>query len=119
MHSSKLFIKGVLGLRIPHSWELRRSYLEAVDKDYKDQDAILHYVYGIDFGPTAFIATEEGYIWIGQLGVEEGDCVCVLLGTELPMILRPTPFVDFLVVGSYFIHGLVDGEALLGPIPSP
>lgn len=35
------------------------------------------------------------------------------------MILRPTASGEFLVVGSYFIHGLMDGEALLGPIPSP
>lgn len=60
------------GLRIPHSWELRRSYLEALDKDNKDQDAILSYVYGLNFGPTAFITTEEGYMGIGPLGVEKG-----------------------------------------------
>ncbi|TGO44710.1 hypothetical protein BCON_0472g00060 [Botryotinia convoluta] len=106
------------GLRIPPSWELRGSYLKAVDKDNKNQNAILSYVYGLSFGPTAFITTEEGYMGIGPLGVEEGDYVCVLLGTELPMVLRPTPSGDFLVVGSYFIHGLMDGEALLGPIPS-
>ncbi|TGO11852.1 hypothetical protein BTUL_0100g00310 [Botrytis tulipae] len=107
------------GLRIPHSWELRRSYLEAVDKDNEDRDAILNYVYGLNFGAMAFITTEKGYMGIGPPGVEEGDYVCVLLGTELPMILRPTPSGEFLVVGSYFIHGLMDGEALLGPIPSP
>ncbi|KAF7917095.1 hypothetical protein BELL_0537g00070 [Botrytis elliptica] len=107
------------GLRIPHSWELRRSYLEAVDKDNKDEDAILNYVYGLNYSPTAFITTEEGYMGIGPLGVEEGDYVCVLLGTELPIVLRPTPAGEFLVVGSYFIHGLMDGEALLGPLPTP
>ncbi|TGO40538.1 hypothetical protein BHYA_0035g00120 [Botrytis hyacinthi] len=107
------------GLRIPHSWELRRSYLEAVDKDNKDQDAILNYVYGLNSGAMAFITTEEGYMGIGPLGVEKGDYVSILLGTELPIVLRPTPSGDFLVVGSYFIHGLMDGEALLGPIPSP
>lgn len=49
----------------------------------------------------------------------QGDYVCVLLGTELPIVLRPTTSGEFLIVGSYFIHGLMDGEALLGPIPSP
>ncbi|KAK6606664.1 hypothetical protein H4I95_04313 [Botrytis cinerea] len=107
------------GLRIPPSWELRRSYLESVDKDNQNQGAILSYVYGLNFGPRAFITTEEGYMGIGPLGVEEGDYVCVLLGTELPIVLRPTKSGEFLVVGSYFIHGLMDGEALLGPIPSP
>ncbi|KAF7885369.1 uncharacterized protein EAF01_011434 [Botrytis porri] len=60
------------GLRIPPSWELRGSYLKAVDKDTKSQNAILSYVYGLSFDPTAFITTEEVYLGIGSLGVEEG-----------------------------------------------
>ncbi|KAI9646426.1 hypothetical protein NHQ30_004418 [Ciborinia camelliae] len=104
--------------RLPHVENLRRSYLDAVAKDNRNEEAVLSYVYGLDFGPMAFIMTEEGYMGTGPLGVEKGDYVCVLLGTDLPMILRPTPSGEFLVVGSYFIHGLMDGEAILGPVPS-
>jgi hypothetical protein len=42
-----------------------------------------------------------------------------LLGSDLPVLLRPTVSGDFIVVGSCFVHGLMDGEALLGAIPSP
>jgi hypothetical protein len=42
-----------------------------------------------------------------------------LLGSDLPVLLRPTAFGAFRVVGPCFVHGLMDGEALLGPMPSP
>lgn len=46
------------------------------------------------------------------------DLLCVLLGCDSPMLLRPTASGDFLVVGECYVHGLMDGEALLGPIPN-
>lgn len=44
--------------------------------------------------------------------------MCILLGTDLPTILRPTKSGEFLVVGSYFVHGMMDGEMFLGPLPN-
>ncbi|RAL62352.1 hypothetical protein DID88_004918 [Monilinia fructigena] len=107
------------GFRLPYIRDLRQSYLEEVSKDTRNEEAKLTYVYGLDFGPMAFITAEEGYMGIGPLGVREGDYVCAILGTDLPIVLRPTPSGEFVVIGSYFIHGLMDGEALLGPVPDP
>ncbi|KAF8863011.1 hypothetical protein BDZ45DRAFT_738690 [Acephala macrosclerotiorum] len=52
--------------------------------------------------------------------VRKGDIVCVLLGTNLPTILRPNlPGTTFSIIGHCYIHGLMHGEALLGPVPKP
>lgn len=48
-----------------------------------------------------------------------GDFVCVLLGCNRPKLLRQIASGDFLVVEDRFVHGLMDAESLLGPIPDP
>jgi hypothetical protein len=45
--------------------------------------------------------------------------VCVLLGAYNPVMLRPTVDGKYRVIGDCYIQGIGDGEALLGPIPSP
>ena len=48
------------------------------------------------------------------------DLICVLLGCHMPMILRPTFTGEgFKIIGPCLIHGLMDAEALLGPLPKP
>lgn len=34
------------------------------------------------------------------------------------MVLRPTPGHKYQVVGSGYVHGLMDGEGILGPLPT-
>ncbi|KAF2677427.1 hypothetical protein K458DRAFT_409648 [Lentithecium fluviatile CBS 122367] len=46
-----------------------------------------------------------------------GDKVCILLGCDFPMILRPDPGARHLVVGNSFVSGLEDAKGLLGPLP--
>jgi len=46
-----------------------------------------------------------------------GDTVCVLTGAEVPFILRKASTVQgedrrFLLVGDFYIHGMMNGEAL-------
>jgi hypothetical protein len=46
------------------------------------------------------------------------DVVCVLLGCEAPMLLRPVGTTgNFRVVGQCFMPNIAHGEALLGPLP--
>lgn len=67
----------------------------------------------------AFIVTHrEGLIGLTPEACRENDCIVILLGCQSPMVLRPTNDGSFLVVGECYIQGLVDGEALLGPLPS-
>lgn len=65
----------------------------------------------------SFIETCEGYIGLAPQIAQPGDHVCVLLGCDVPMLLRPAPNLRYQVVGACFIHGLMQGEAFLGPFP--
>jgi len=69
-----------------------------------------------------FIVTREGYIGLGPTAAQPGDYICVLLGSNDAVFLRPntagSPGI-FQVVGSGYIHGLSDAAALLGTIPVP
>ncbi|KAH8885373.1 HET-domain-containing protein [Thozetella sp. PMI_491] len=67
----------------------------------------------------SLFGTENGYLGIGPPQTEPGDIVCVLLGCHMPIILRPQSAGSYRVVGAAYAHGLGDGEALLGPLPSP
>ena len=65
----------------------------------------------------SFIKTREGYIGLAPSNALPGDQVCVLLGCQVPMLLRPSPNHQFQVVGECYVYGLMDGEALVGPLP--
>ena len=67
----------------------------------------------------SFVKTSEGYIGLAPRNAEPGDQICVLLGCNMPMLLRPTPNSQYEVVGSCYVHSLMNGEALFGPIPEP
>ncbi|KPI34983.1 uncharacterized protein AB675_11923 [Cyphellophora attinorum] len=62
-------------------------------------------------------STKEGYLGISEARPLKDDCVCVLLGCDYPILLRPTGSGEYLVVGQIFVHGLMDGESLLGSLP--
>ncbi|KAF2491615.1 HET-domain-containing protein [Lophium mytilinum] len=78
----------------------------------------LKHAIGIVWGGR-FLTTREGYIGLGPMAAQPGDYVCVLLGSNDQMLLRPHPAGSFQVVGSVYVHGLSDATALLGPIPAP
>lgn len=84
------------------------------------------------------ITTKEGFLGLAPQGTQPSelliiitcilgtgadlqdpdDRICVLLGCDYPMVLRPTATGDFLVVGHCFVHGLMDAEGILGPLPA-
>lgn len=74
------------GFRLPRVEDLRRSYLEAVSKDSQNEEATLTYLYGLNLGPMAFIMTEEGYMGIGPLGVQEGEGLSISMPSNLALI---------------------------------
>ncbi|KAL8942667.1 MAG: hypothetical protein Q9216_001521 [Gyalolechia sp. 2 TL-2023] len=65
----------------------------------------------------AIISTEEGHFGLAPKNCQEGDCIAILLSCQSPMILRPEPPGEFLVIGECYIHDFMDGEAFLGPFP--
>jgi hypothetical protein len=78
----------------------------------------------------SFFTTREGYVGIAPDCVEPGDVVCVLLGADTPVLLRPTKTrtigksegedgkEHWQVVGAGYVPGLMLGEAIHGPMPS-
>ncbi|OCK81163.1 HET-domain-containing protein [Lepidopterella palustris CBS 459.81] len=69
----------------------------------------------------SFITTEEGHVGLGPKGVKPGDMICIILGCDRPLVLRPLNGSDghFQLIGDSFIHGLSDGIGILGPFPKP
>ena len=65
----------------------------------------------------SFVQTREGYIGLAPPNAQPGDQVCILLGSGIPMLLRPTLNSQHQVIGSCYVHGLTNGEAFLGPMP--
>ncbi len=42
----------------------------------------------------------------------------MLLGSQVPIVLRPQGEEKYSVVGECYCHGIMDGSALLGPLPA-
>lgn len=56
--------------------------------------------------------TETGYMGIAHRSVEIGDKVYVLMGGEMPFILRPFGGNYFGFGSESYVHGIMDGEML-------
>ena len=65
----------------------------------------------------SLLTTEEGYIGLAPRAAKPGDRVCVLLGSDSPFLLHPTGNNQYQLVGNCYAHGIMSGEALLGPLP--
>ncbi|KAJ8131818.1 hypothetical protein O1611_g1808 [Lasiodiplodia mahajangana] len=61
----------------------------------------------------------NGYVGLFRGRLHPGDEVFIILGCAVPMILRPRPCGGYNVVGDCYVHGVMDGEALLGALPHP
>lgn len=68
-----------------------------------------HYLKGRNF-----FTTKQGYIGLIPEAGKRGDQVCVILGCQSPMLLRRMGSGNMVVIGECYIHGLMNGEALLG-----
>ncbi|PVH80079.1 hypothetical protein DL98DRAFT_572177 [Cadophora sp. DSE1049] len=67
----------------------------------------------------SFFNTAGGHIGMCPDSAQCGDVVVVMLGCEVPLVLRPQPdCVDnFQVVGECYVPGIMTAEALLGQLP--
>ncbi len=63
-----------------------------------------------------FVISHDGYIGLAPRAVEPGDQICIVLGCTMLLILRPDEYGRHSVVGPCYVHGLMDGAALLGPL---
>lgn len=65
----------------------------------------------------SFFLTSQGFIGLAPLSAMQADEVCVLLGCDSTMVLRPTGNNVYQVVGQSYMSGINPGEALLGRLP--
>jgi hypothetical protein len=56
------------------------------------------------------IMTTKGYLGMALDAVRAGDCIFVLLGCSMPMVLRPVDDGRYRVVGEIYVHGIMEGE---------
>lgn len=56
----------------------------------------------------------DGRFAIAPLGTQVGDAICVLLGVERPMVLRPSENSAWQLVGQCFVADLMYGQAVRG-----
>ena len=57
------------------------------------------------------ITTEKGLVGMAPDWVQREDRVCILLGSSLPVLLRPAGD-HYILVGPCYIHGIMFGEAM-------
>lgn len=87
---------------------------------------IWHKLLVTHLGHERFFTTTSGRFGSGPASAQPGNKLSVLLGYNYPVLLRPnntedpnTSSVSFKVVGPTYTHGLMEGQAILGPIPAP
>jgi hypothetical protein len=60
--------------------------------------------------------SNKGYFSFGPINAMPGDKVCVLLGCSVLVFLCKQPSGTSLSVSCTYVHGLINGETLLGPL---
>jgi heterokaryon incompatibility protein (HET) len=57
--------------------------------------------------------TKRGMLGLGCVASRPGDIITILFGGKVPIILRPIEGGKFLFVRECYVHGFMDGEALI------
>ena len=60
------------------------------------------------------VTTDGGYIGLVPAGAIEGDVVAIVMGCDVPLILRPAQGkpTRFTLVGECYVHGIMSGEVV-------
>ncbi|KAI0111199.1 heterokaryon incompatibility protein-domain-containing protein [Nemania sp. FL0031] len=61
-----------------------------------------------------FCITRQGRFAQIPLDSQPGDCICVLIGGEVPFAVRPTGRGTYTFVGECYVDGIMDGETFSG-----
>ncbi|KAH6721847.1 heterokaryon incompatibility protein-domain-containing protein [Leptodontidium sp. MPI-SDFR-AT-0119] len=106
--------------------QLLRTILES--KDYMSEayrnEKFFAKVQTHAYGRSLYI-TEDGYVGLAPEATQPGDIVVVMLGCDSPLVLRPvtsdaqsSSMQQYKVVGESYCHGIMNNEAILGPLPA-
>ncbi|EGN92503.1 hypothetical protein SERLA73DRAFT_164031 [Serpula lacrymans var. lacrymans S7.3] len=94
--------------------ESRTEPVHILPKSAEEVDALLHNMSESLrlLNGRCFFTTTAGYMRIGPRTARCGDKVCVLLGSELPFVLREIESKCFRMIGECYLHGIMDGEIM-------
>ncbi|KAK1674168.1 heterokaryon incompatibility protein-domain-containing protein [Colletotrichum godetiae] len=62
--------------------------------------------------PRRFSRTTAGRLCLVPREAKVGDSVCLLLGSEVPFVIRPTRSGMYELIGDAYVSGIMDGEAV-------
>lgn len=99
--------------RLLHDQAISKDDFEKVQEEIRDSYNIICEVSG---GRSVF-TTYEGFMGLAPDIVIPGDIISVFLGANKPVLLRPCENGRYQVLGMCYVHGLMNNEALLGPLP--
>lgn len=94
--------------------------LQESDSLQKYRDGHIREVYKVMRGMLAdrkLMHGSGGYIGTVPQPTQEGDEVCMLLGCHTALVLRRIRNNTFHIVGECYMPGVMEGEAILGPLP--
>ncbi|MCJ1461491.1 hypothetical protein MMC07_000088 [Pseudocyphellaria aurata] len=61
------------------------------------------------------VTMHDRYVGLASVGSQIGDRICVILGCNVPFVIRSIEGGNYVLVGECYIHGLMHGEALRNP----
>ncbi|KAK4164665.1 heterokaryon incompatibility protein-domain-containing protein [Cladorrhinum sp. PSN259] len=68
---------------------------------------------------TFVLGTDSNHLGKSRAPAKEGDVVFVPLGCETPLLLRPNQTGQYQLISECYVHGIMFGESILGPLPAP
>ncbi|OTB18167.1 hypothetical protein K445DRAFT_19731 [Daldinia sp. EC12] len=111
-------------IKLPSLEEAKRVIAELYSGSCYDPELFLPGSPGCEFlersrviGGKVFVRCSNGYFGITPPHTQVGDHICILIGFNGIVTLRPMPNNQFLYIGEAYIDRLRLGEGLLGPLP--
>ncbi|KAI4137992.1 MAG: hypothetical protein LQ341_004869, partial [Variospora aurantia] len=110
--------------RFPRFQATIKRFIELTDPEHEISDISAHDTelldnfYSSAYGRAFIFTANTNMIGLALDTCRENDCIASLLGCESPMVLRPTADGYYTVVGECYVHGLMEGEGFLGPLPA-
>jgi hypothetical protein len=94
--------------------EAEKGYDALLSEDENTHEPALKRLADIYFsqmmGASIPFRTTKGYIGMGPASAEPGDSVVVVLGCEVPFLLRKEDAASYRLVGEAYVHGIMFGE---------
>jgi hypothetical protein len=87
-------------------------------QDYSESIEVFLELAGGSMPDQSFFTTTDRSFGFAPKKAKQGDLIYVLLGCEFPVVLRRNPEGTFRLIGGCYTNKFMNGEAILGPVPS-